>query len=205
MRVLQPGKRVAIIGDSHMQALGPRLRTALPAATGVQLLRVEARPGWSVRGYVASGDVPALSRGADVVVIELGANDASNRIGPEAHGRDVQEMLAQVAPAQVIWVGPGVTERVDLESYRGPIRSVQKRVVESAGGVWIDAQPLTNKADLRADKVHYTIPGGYDRWTARLVPVLAAAGAPSSRAWLGPAILGSAALVAIGAWWWSRR
>lgn len=203
--IFSPGKRVVIIGDSHMQALGPRLRTALPRVTGVEIVRVEARPGWSARGYVSAGDVPALTRGADVVVIELGGNDASNRIGPEAHARDVQALIRQVAPAQVVWVGPGVTERPDLESYRGPIRMAQKRVVEAAGGVWVDSQPLTSKADLRADKVHYTIPGGYDRWAARLVPALAAAGATSGRAWAGPVLLGSAAAVALGAWWWSRR
>lgn len=202
-KLLQPGTRVAVFGDSHMEALGPRLRRELPQL-GIQLTNVEARRGWSTRRYLSSGDIPALTRGADVVVVELGGNDAAAHIGPEGHAADVDRVIRAVAPAKVIWVGPGVTLREDLETYRGPIRHAQKRVVESAGGAWIDSQPLTRTADLRSDRVHFS-PTGYDHWTSVLVPKLAQARSGGGVGWAGPVAVTSAAALAFGAWLWSRR
>lgn len=204
--MLSRSSKVVLIGDSHMEALGPRLARLLPEQLGVNVEHVEARRGWSTRAYLRSGDVPALARGADVVIVELGGNDAAAQIGPQAHAQDVQRMISAVAPAKVIWVGPGVTLREDLESYRGPIRHAQKRVVEGAGGAWVDSQPLTEPGDLRSDRIHFTA-SGYDKWARRLVPKLqsAAPGGGFPTWWIGPAVVGGAGLLAAAAWAWSRR
>lgn len=205
-KLLQPGTRVAWIGDSHSEALGPLMAQLLPQHTGAQFVRSpEARRGWSVRRYVRSGDVPALSRGAEVVVVELGGNDASAGIGPSAHAQDVQQMIQQIgADKKVIWIGPGVTLREDIEAVRGPIRAAQRRAVEATGNVWVDAQPLTRTDELAGDRVHFRMTG-YRNWARRMLPVLAAAGTAVGVAWLGPVALGLAGLFAVGAWWWSRR
>lgn len=202
-KLLRPGTNVAIFGDSHMEALGPRLRRELPAL-GLRLTHVEARRGWSTRRYLRSGDIPALTRGADVVIVELGGNDAAAHIGPEGHASDVQQVIQEVAPAKVIWVGPGVTLREDLERYRGPIRRAQRRVVEGAGGAWIDSQSLTRPGDLRSDQVHFSA-SGYDHWTQELVPKLMSARSGGDLQWVGPIAVGVSGLIAFGAWLWTRE
>lgn len=207
--MIGPGTRVALIGDSHMEALGPRLRQLLPAQLGAIVVRVEPRRGWSTKRYRQTGAVSALAAGADVVVIELGGNDASVGIGPTEHARDVSALVRAAAPAKVIWVGPGVTLRPDLEAYRAPIREVQRQVVPALGGAWIDGQSLTRAQDLRSDRVHYTAPG-YERWATALVPLLARAQpgetlSDSVWPWLGPVLVGSTAAAVLGVWWASRR
>lgn len=208
-KLLQRGTNVAIFGDSHMEALGPLLERLLPDQLGVNVVRAEARRGWSTGAYLRSGDIPDLVRGADVVIVELGGNDAAAQVGPERHARDVRRVLEQVAPRKVIWVGPGVTLREDLERYRGPIRHAQKRVVEAANGSWIDSQPLTRAGDLRTDRIHFTM-GGYRHWANALVPKLRNAGVGGIGGtmptwWVGPAAVTGAGLLALGAFWWSRR
>lgn len=202
-RFLRPGVRIAIFGDSHMEALGPRLSRSLPSL-GVTLTNVTARRGWSVPGYLSAGDVAELVRGTDVVVVELGGNDASLRRSPERHAQEVQRLLEQIGDKKVIWISPGVTLRADLESYRGPIRGAQKQVVENAGGVWIDSRPLTRSGDLRSDGVHFSA-SGYDHWATGLRAQLAKAGTSAPRWWIGPAVAGGAALFAVGAYAWSRQ
>lgn len=207
--MIGPGTRVALIGDSHMEALGPRLRQLLPAELGATVVRTEARRGWSAKRYRQTAAIPALAAGADVVVIELGGNDASSGIGPEEHARDVATLVRAAAPAQVVWVGPGVTLRPELEAYRAPIREAQRQVVPALGGAWIDGQPLTRAQDLRSDRVHYTGPG-YARWAAALVPLLARAQpgeelSDSAWPWLGPVLVGGTAAVVFGVWWVSHR
>jgi lysophospholipase L1-like esterase len=214
MAILAPGKRVVLIGDSHMEALGPRLQRRLPLVSGVQVQQVVPRRGWSARRYVREGGIRALTRGADVVVIELGGNDASANITPARHEQDIVTLMAQAAPAKVIWVGPGVTLRPDLEEARAPLRETQRRVVPAQGGAWIDAQPMTRESDLRSDRVHFSA-GGYTRWADLLAPALAQVGIGSGRvgnggrgglpAWVGPAILGGAAVVGLGLFLLSRR
>ncbi|HEY5657769.1 MAG TPA: SGNH/GDSL hydrolase family protein [Myxococcota bacterium] len=176
MTVLSRGKRVVIIGDSHMEALGPRLRTRLPRAAGVIVQHVEPRRGWSARRYVGSGIVRGITRGADVVIFELGGNDASANVSPARHARDIATLISQAAPAQVIWVGPGVTLRPELEAARAPLRATQARVVPEQGGAWVDAQPMTRTADLAPDGVHFRA-AGYTRWADQLAPALASVSA----------------------------
>lgn len=193
MTILQPQKRVVLIGDSHMEALGPRLSRSLPQL-GVTVLGATANRGKSARWYVTQGIVPSLTRGADVVIFELGGNDASQHRLPEEHKRDVAALIGQARPAEVIWIGPGVTERADLEAYRGPLRMAQKAIVRGAKGAWIDSQGLTRKSDLRSDGVHFTMPG-YDRWAALLQQRLATVAAASPfPVWVGPVAFGALAL-----------
>jgi lysophospholipase L1-like esterase len=207
--MIAQGSRVVLIGDSHMEALGPRLQRLMPERLDVQVVGVEARRGWSTRRYLQSGDLPRLRGDADVAVVELGGNDAAARIGPDAHATDVRRVMDVLAPARVIWVGPGVTTRADLESYRGPIRHAQKRTVEERGGSWIDSQPLTAEGKLARDGVHFTA-SGYTEWANALLGELHTPRSGSSSGgdyrWVaGVAAAGAAGLFALGAFLWSRK
>lgn len=180
--------QIAFIGDSHMQGLKPRLQRMVPDAN---LLRIEARPGWSARRYARSGDVPHLARGADVVVFELGGNDASAGISASQHAEDVRELIMQAQPAKIIWVAPGITGRADLETNRALLKPVQKRLVESAGGIWIDGHKLTDRQYLRSDRVHYTM-AGYDAYAKALVEKLKRLGRGKAPPWVLPVGIGAA-------------
>lgn len=181
--------QIVFIGDSHMQGLKPRLQRMIPDAN---LLRIEARPGWSARRYARSGDVPRLTRGADVVVFELGGNDASAGISPIQHGEDVRQLIMQAQPAKVIWVAPGITGRSELEANRAKLKPIQKKLVEAAGGVWIDGHKLTDRQHLRSDLVHYTR-AGYDAYAKALVRKLGRLGRGTPQ-WVLPVGIGVAAV-----------
>lgn len=205
MSWLLPGTRVALLGDSHMEALGPRLRRLLEDRLGVRVVNVEARRGWSTRRFVQSGDVPRLTAGVDVAIVELGGNDAAAGIGGAAHAVDVKALLGQVRAPRVIWIGPGVTKRSDLEAARGPIRDAQREAVEGHGAAWIDGQPLTRESELRRDRIHFS-GDGYTAWAGRLLPHLAKAPAGGlSLSWIAPAAFAGAAGLAAYAWWRARR
>lgn len=203
MSIFSPGTKVAIIGDSHMEALGPRLARALPERFGVEVTNVEARRGWSARRYLRETNIPAMVRGANVVIVELGGNDASARIGATDHARDVDEMLKRIGAKKVIWVGPGVTERQDLRALREPLRPAQKQVVESRGGHYIDGRDVTATRHLRGDGVHFS-GGGYDEMTRLLMSRFANL-KDRSLWWVGAIAAGAAGLFAYGAWEYSRR
>ena len=64
------GKTIAIVGDSHMEALGPRLRRQL-TAKGARVLMAEARRGWSTARYVAARDLEMSYRRAWLLVATM--------------------------------------------------------------------------------------------------------------------------------------
>lgn len=206
---LAPGVRVAWIGDSHSEALGPRLARSLPAATGVVFVRSPvARRGWSVRRYLSEGDVPALVAGADLVIVELGGNDASLGVSAEQHARDVERLLAQIGSRKVIWVGPGVTTRADLAAARAPVRQAQAQVVRAANGEWIDSSSLTRSSDLGPDGVHFRV-SGYDHWATQLLDALKRV-PTSGTGGVGAALAGACVflfgMIGLGLWAsWRRR
>jgi hypothetical protein len=116
----------------------------------------------------------------------------------------VDALLRQIGNRKVVWVGPGVTARADLERYRGPIRQAQKQRVRGAGHRWVDSQPMTRRDELRGDGVHFSAPG-YDRWASALVEALAEEEGLDLLPWVGPVSVGVASLFLLGAWLWSRR
>lgn len=185
---------IVFIGDSHMQGLKPRLERLLPSIPGLRLLHIEARPGWSARRYARSGDVERLARGANVVVFELGGNDASAGISPGEHAADVRRLIMQAQPAKVIWIAPGVTEIPDLEANRALLKPVQKKLVNAADGIWIDGHDLTSAEFLRADRVHYSA-AGYDAYAraifTKLMDLMKGTSTPG---WVIPLGLGAAAV-----------
>lgn len=177
------GKTVAIVGDSHMEALGPRLRRDL-LARGARVLLVEARRGWSTARYVARRDVTIPP--ADIVVVELGGNDRPTT--ESSYASTIRAFLEMVPQrSKVIWVGPAVeaTDRVDHDR----VAVLQRRILGRLGKTWWDARPMTSVADLRSDRLHFTA-RGYDAWATKLSDRLDSSG-------LGPIVLAAGALVLV--------
>jgi len=188
-----------LIGNSHMEALGPRLKRALEQR-GHRVTKVDARRGWSVPRWVRSGDLRRLRGVRHRVVVELGGNDGVPPLPSRAdHAEDIAAALDQLidsgiisGPRDVIWVGPAVAdapERTDHDA----ISQYQKTIVPALGMKWVDSRPLTSKHLLRRDRIHFSREG-YDQWAARLVPRLLPPQTGKAALWIGGAILGLALL-----------
>lgn len=165
------GKRIVLIGDSHMEALGPRLKRLLEAQ-GNEVGFV-AKRGWSSRRYLASAEGrDALGMGAlgDVVVIELGGN---NR---EFDEREYRNQIGQVLRAtgkpssSIIWVGPPASNAAvapEVAQHHERTSRLQRRIVPMFRARWVDSRPMT-RSGWAPDGVHFTREG-YDRWASKLV------------------------------------
>jgi lysophospholipase L1-like esterase len=193
---------VLIIGDS--QAAGA------PGATLEQVLR---EAGQQVRriGYVGHGAydwtqlhwneyVNALQARPEKVVLVFGTNDAPNT----ALERAMQQFKASAS--KVYYAGPPrYDERPDLQVRAEGIRQIASNVF---GRRHLDAWPHTGPAVPRAsDGAHFTSAGGAS-WGRAIAAQLRAAESPlaviAQSKWAGPAMVGGAAVVVFGMWWWSR-
>lgn len=155
-----------LIGDSHMEALGPRLQQML-GGKGHRVGFVAHR-GWSVRRYVRERNLERTvwaRQPYDTVVIELGGNDGVSVPSPEQHAEEMRALVEQLIRSgaigegtRVVWFGPAVADstRTDHDA----IAEIQRRVSPVK---WIDSRPLTKKAYLRSDRLHFT-GEGYTHW-----------------------------------------
>ena len=68
--------KVALIGNSHAQALWPRVQSVLEAGGHVVTL-ARAEPGWTAARYRSEGSIgeQLFQAAPDYVIIELGANN----------------------------------------------------------------------------------------------------------------------------------
>jgi lysophospholipase L1-like esterase len=185
------GRTIALVGDSHMEALGPRLKRALLAA-GARSVSVVARRGWSARRYVQSVEGRAQLRAAgraDLVFIDLGGNNQEFR--PGTYREQLRDLLEQVGrPSRVIWIGPpasSMDRAPETAARHQKTAELQRSILPPWGVRWIDSRPFT-RADWAPDGVHFTR-AGYDRWAARLVKSF---DATSGVIWLLAGILGVA-------------
>src|SRR3990167_7058897 len=133
--------RVAFVGDSHGQVLGPRLKRLLGD------VEVVVQPGWSEARY-AGVRVPA----ADLVIYQLGGNNF--HLEAARYRRDVETLLAAARGRPVLWVGPATaTEPATARRHEATAR-LQAALLPGLGVEWMDARPLT-RSGHRSDGVHF--------------------------------------------------
>jgi len=147
-----PALLAYLLGDSHSEAIGPRLRERLAPT-----LQFEAFPGYSTARAHAAAHVPS---GQDLIVISLGGNDYGDQTA--ARASLIAELRARNPHAAIVWVGPfhtaapppaEVRERHDQQA------AAQAAHLPRLGVRWIDARAW--HAEHRPDLVHFT-PAGYD-------------------------------------------
>lgn len=184
--------RWLLLGDSHLEAIGPKLRPLL-AAKGITA-RIIPRRGQGVNSFV---DDEAVFRAVqefrpDVTVLFLGGNDG--REDAASYRTKVQRLLGQVP--NPVWVGPWFASDPEVQGRHlragADIRAVTSRMRVP----FLDGQIHAPRAQLRDDGVHYTA-AGYQRIVDRIYPLLTSAA--SSFPWL-PLVAG----LGIGAaltWW----
>lgn len=165
------GKHVWIVGDSHMEALGPRLVRGIQAQGGDP--GYVAHRGWSERKYMSDAEGrAALAHGAraDLVIVALGGNNQT--MDAAAYKANIQRVLGQIGlPAsKVVWVGPSaVNASRDPETARrhAATRELQRAILPTLGVRWVDSWPVTQTGQ-GADGVHFTR-DGYDAWANYLL------------------------------------
>lgn len=184
---------VTIMGDSHVEAMGPLLTRELPSV-GVNVLGFTARRGWTVGRYLSAGDVTRLvsdpesgSGGQpDAVIISLGGND--RRTSLSTYRRELERMVNAVRAAgvsRIVWVGPThslQTTAANRDAHARHERHAQwqQQVLPGLGVQWIDSRPMTQTGHA-PDGLHYTIREGYPRWASQLKHEIAhALAAPAS-------------------------
>jgi len=163
--------RIALIGDSHMQALGPRLK-ALFRGEDVSIV---ANPGWSLARFLSEGNLPIAANYANLVVFEIGGNDAlTDRMTAQTRLATALSLLRSGAAngARVVLVGPPTADRPDVDVRHQNATSNQASLWRSVGfDNFIDSRDVTAGAPMRDDDVHFT-GAGYDAWARFLHGVL---------------------------------
>jgi lysophospholipase L1-like esterase len=177
--------RVYVLGDSHTQALGPRLRELLSGDD----VTYEAFQGHTTARATTKASIPSQ---VDVAVVALGGNDWGDRSSERAQ----LVRLLQGAGARVYWFGPATAERQDVDARHLRQTADQSEQLPRLGVRYFDSRPWTTTGH-RDDGVHFT-GTGYNYWASKIASSLAGADpAPAA----GGAV-GVAALVALGYLGW---
>lgn len=172
-------RSVFIVGDSHVQMLGPTLTHRLEDE-GVEVAGYESRPGWSTRAYQRRGDLTEVLEQAgrpEIVVVSLGGNDF---VGSEesyfAQLAWIVDHARAAGAEEIIWLGPAHT---DAEAGEVAARTaerhernanLQAELLPALGVTWVDSRPLTLEHHGR-DGIHFTR-SGYSAWAHGALPTV---------------------------------
>ena len=171
--------RIALIGDSHSQALWPRIRTGLEAA-GHTVVLSEANAGWSEATYLSKGNLAAKVQAArpDLVVYELGGNNMKMTDADYKGDPTALVSLAKDVGAAVLWFGPPVSDAIRAASTatrHETTSNMQKLILPALGVTWVDSRPFTaNSPNHQKDGVHFDSTG-YTNWARAMLPSILSA------------------------------
>jgi lysophospholipase L1-like esterase len=209
------GKRVLLIGDSHLAGFpGDELQRRLEAA-GATVQR-EARVGRSATDLTRGTDLEkfeaALGNGPNVIVFMLGTNDMPGSPTTAKAFADVwQEAVSAVNGAPDVWaIGPPSfspnAKAADGSSMADRAAANAATMAQIFGPGFIDSRPLTadltEKPDRAGDLIHFNKEAG-TTWGDAAFERLDSLG--SSKGWLVAMLLFLAASAVGGFLWWRRR
>lgn len=129
-----PALRVVVLGDSTTAGVGvTRAEDALPAQLARLLADAHDRPvhvtslgrSGARAGHVLAEQLPRVTPDADLVVLVVGANDATHRTNPWRFRRQLAALLRGVREA-----APGATAALaGIPSFRGALRGVEPLMI----------------------------------------------------------------------------
>jgi len=161
---------IYVLGDSHTQILGPRLKSRLPE----HRVRYEAFPGHSTDRAHGKASIPS---GQDVVVLSLGGNDFGDKASQRA--ALVSAVAARNPNARIVWFGPFTALRSDVDARHARQTRDQRRQLPILGVRFVDTRS-DSRSGHRSDRVHFT-GTGYSRIADTMVgPIRAAVSRPGS-------------------------
>jgi len=160
--------KINILGDSHVAALGPRLKKLLSADD----VWFDAYPGFSTAKLMSTLEAQAEFEGtkprpADLTIVVLGGNDFGDRELARAH---MLEYLAEIGAGKILWVGPAYSKDTAVDARHRMQAESQANQFELLGVPWLDSYPATQH-DHAADGVHFTS-HGYDTWAEHIAEVV---------------------------------
>jgi lysophospholipase L1-like esterase len=155
--------RIYMLGDSHTQALGPRVKTLL-GAQGHEV-RFESFPGQGTRLAHQKATIPS---GMDTVILALGGNDFGLQ-GParEKLSLDVRKKNPQ---AVIYWIGPAYATKADVGVRHDQQAENQREHLPRLGVYWFDSRPIT-RTGHGPDGVHFK-PDAYSAWAKSIATVV---------------------------------
>jgi lysophospholipase L1-like esterase len=185
---------IYVLGDSHTQALGPRLKSRLPE----HRVRFEAFRGHSTDRAHGKASIPS---GQDVVVLSLGGNDWGDKTA--ARAALVRAVEARNPGARIVWFGPFTAKRSDVDARHARQTRDQRAQLPGLGVRYYDTRPWS-RTGHRSDRVHFT-GTGYSRIADAMagpVRVMAQAGKKLDVPGAGgaPALLATLGAAAVGLW-----
>ena len=179
---------IYMLGDSHTQALGPRLKTLYGDG-----FRFEAFPGYSTARADAARKLSPS--GAETILLSLGGNDFGDQSA--ARHRLIDNLRAKNQIANIVWVGPFHSNDPSVDKRHQEQTHSQRVQFSSAGVRWIDGRPLSAPLTHIADGTHFT-PSSYSVLAEKIAEVAGT----TTKTGLGIGFV--AALIGVG-WWLLRK
>jgi hypothetical protein len=172
---------IYILGDSHTQALGPRLESRLLGHS----VTYEAFPGYNTKRTTESASIPY---GQDKVVLALGGNDFGSQ--ESARASLVAAVRARNPKARIVWFGPFHSTDATVDARHAAQTAAQKSQLPALGVTWVDTRPLS-PPDHAPDGVHFT-GTGYSKIADSMLTFILGEGSKNA---MFAALAGTAALV----------
>lgn len=158
-------------GDSHMQALGPRLQRS-----GVVEAFV-ANPGWTLRRTLDAGLLEAVDS-----VIEFGTNEVFNGVSLADYMAQLERAAALLDGHQVVLVGPPSLDHGQLGAVAMEWDALLAGKAKALGWRYISSLEVTQgtwRYEGPDDHGIHQLEAGYSAWADHIVQVLqVAAGKP---------------------------
>lgn len=189
--------RIALIGDSHSQALWPKVSKLLQSA-GHTVALTEANAGWSEAKYLSSGNLASKLSAArpDLVVFALGGNNQKMKAADYlADVGQLVRMAKNAGAAHILYVGPATATAVVTSARHETSADILAANVPSMGVTWLDSRPLTLSGQ-RGDGVHFN-DAAYTSWAKAITDKIVSTSRGVSTSTLWAALGASVAAVAV--------
>lgn len=197
--------RIALIGDSHSQALWPKVSKLLQSE-GHTVVLTEANAGWSEAKYLSSGNLAAKLSAArpDLVVFELGGNNQKMKAADYlADVGQLVRMAKNAGAAHILYVGPATATEVVTSARHETSADILAASIPSMGVTWLDSRPLTLSGQ-RSDGVHFN-DAAYTSWAKAITDKIVRTAKAFDPVWLWAALSVSVAALAVAGAFRYRR
>jgi len=157
--------RWLLLGDSHLEAIAPRL-SALLRTQGIDTMAI-VRRGHGALSFIGDPEVAAAVQQfrPTATILFLGGNDGRS----DGEVQRNRQLLSEVP--NPVWVGPWFAEEPAVQARHLRADQAIRTATVRAGVPYVDGQHLSPRGRLQSDGVHYT-QGGYAEIARGLVAPL---------------------------------